>query len=137
MSEMMQMPKHGEFCWMELTSKDVEPCKSFYSNLFGWKYETSEPMPGVEYNEIEVGGKRIGGMFQMTEECSTKPNGEKMPSHWMAYVAVDNVDDVASRVSDLGGMVCVPPTDIPNVGRFAVVLDPSKAAISIITLKQS
>jgi predicted enzyme related to lactoylglutathione lyase len=56
------------------------------------------------------------------------------PSHWMAYVAVDDVDAKARRVEELGGKVCVPPTDIPNTGRFCVITDPTGATLSLIAL---
>lgn len=52
----------------------------------------------------------------------------------MAYVAVDDVDEAARRVWELGGKVCVPPQDIPEVGRFCVVNDPAGATLSLITL---
>ncbi len=67
-------------------------------------------------------------MLQMTPEWG------EMPSHWMSYVAVPDVDATARRITALGGKVCVPPTDI-SVGRFAVVNDPTGATFSIITLK--
>jgi predicted enzyme related to lactoylglutathione lyase len=53
----------------------------------------------------------------------------------MSYVAVDDVDDSARRVGELGGKVVVPPVDIPNVGRFCVISDPTGASISLITLR--
>jgi predicted enzyme related to lactoylglutathione lyase len=53
----------------------------------------------------------------------------------MSYVAVDKVDDSAEKIKELGGNVCVPPTDIPNVGRFCVVNDPTGATFSLIALK--
>jgi predicted enzyme related to lactoylglutathione lyase len=56
------------------------------------------------------------------------------PSHWMPYVAVNDVDASVKRVEELGGKVCVPPSDIPNVGRFSVITDPTGATISLITL---
>jgi len=52
----------------------------------------------------------------------------------MPYVAVRDVDAAAARVESLGGKVCVPPTDIPNVGRFCVVNDPTGASISLLTM---
>jgi predicted enzyme related to lactoylglutathione lyase len=53
----------------------------------------------------------------------------------MTYIAVDDVDQSAAKVWELGGRVCVSPTDIPNTGRFCVVNDPSGATFSLITLK--
>ena len=57
-----------------------------------------------------------------------------VPPHWMIYVSVADCDERAARIKQLGGNVCVPPTDIPNVGRFSVVNDPQGATFSIIQM---
>ena len=126
-----EIPAHGSICWTELMTSDPEVAKIFYSELFGWQMHESELdlMPGVKYTEIETGGKRIGGIFKMGEECS---QGGAIPSHWMSYVAVDDADAIAAKCTELGGTVCVPPTDIPGVGRFTVVTDPTGAVISAL-----
>jgi hypothetical protein len=82
------------------------------------------------YNEIVVGGQHVGGIYKTGPEY-----GGGAPPHWMAYVAVEDVDAKAAQVAELGGKVCVPPTDIPNTGRFCVINDPTGATISLITLK--
>lgn len=118
----------GTFCWNELVSTDAETAKRFYTELFGWKLKESE-VGGMKYTEVIVGERAVGGMYQMGPECGN------IPSHWMPYVAVENVDETVKRVEGLGGKVCVPPTDIPDIGRFAVISDPSGATISVIALK--
>ncbi len=128
-AEQMTMPKHGEFCWNELASNNLEACKQFYTELFGWQFKESNAA-GMVYNEISINGeKQFGGMYQMGKEC-----GETSP-HWMSYIAVDDVDASAEKVKEFGGTVCVPPMDIPNTGRFCVINDPSGATVSLITLK--
>ena len=136
-AEQTAMPKHGEFCWNELATNDVETCRNFYGELFGWKYQSSSfdspecESGGMIYNELSIDGqKQFGGMYQMPKEYG------ETPPHWMSYIAVDDVDASVQKVSELGGKVCVPPTDIPNTGRFAVVSDPSGATFSLITLKR-
>jgi predicted enzyme related to lactoylglutathione lyase len=47
---------------------------------------------------------------------------------------VADCDAVAAKATQLGGTVCVPPADIPKVGRFAVLGDPQGAYFSIIQL---
>ncbi|CAN5243003.1 VOC family protein [soil metagenome] len=136
-TEQMKMPKHGEFCWNELGTTNVESCKTFYSELFGWQFKENAPMAcpdGGEmiYSEISVDGeKQFGGIYQMGKEFG------ETPSHWMSYIAVDDVDAAAEKVAELGGSVCVPPTDIPNTGRFCIINDPTGATLSLITLKAS
>ena len=130
------MPAHGSFCWNELSTTDDEAAIKFYTELLGWEVKRSDAAacegseaPPVVYNEIVVDGKHVGGVYKMG------PVHGGAPSHWMAYVAVDDVDAKAAQVAGLGGKVCVPPTDIPNTGRFCVINDPTGATISLITLK--
>ena len=122
------MPATGTFCWYELATTNLEAAKKFYTELFGWKLKESQAA-GMVYNEIVAAGQEVGGMYQMGPETGHGP------SHWMAYVAVEDVDAKAKQVEELGGKVSVPPTDIPNVGRFCVINDPSGAAISLIKLQ--
>ena len=122
-----EKPAHGSICWTELATKDTDAAKKFYSELLGWELKTSQAA-GMDYTEYSVNGRPYGGIYKMTEEFGDTP------PHWMSYVAVDDVDAAAARVTELGGSVCVPPTDIPNVGRFAVINDPTGATISLITL---
>ena len=50
------------------------------------------------------------------------------------YVTVrDVVDASARKAEELGATVMVPPTDIPDVGRFCVFRDPQGAVLSMIT----
>jgi predicted enzyme related to lactoylglutathione lyase len=118
---------HGAMGWSELATRDTEKAKAFYTELFGWgaKVDDKGPMP---YTEFQVGGKSIGGMMAMTEQ-----HGEA-PPHWLPYVLVDDCDSSAAKVTELGGHILVPPTDIPDVGRFSVFNDPTGACLAIIKL---
>ena len=122
-----KIPASGSFCWNELATTDLDAAQRFYGELFGWQFKTSDAA-GMAYNEIVAGGQHVGGLYQMGPEYGDGP------SHWMAYVHVEDVDARAARVESLGGKLCVPPTDIPNVGRFCVINDPSGATLSLITL---
>ena len=125
------MPKHGEICWSELATTDLEVCKSFYSELFGWKYKESDATE-MRYTEMSNGdGETFGGMYNQTGEMAG------VPPHWMSYVAVDDVDESLAKAEELGGQVVVPAMDIPETGRFGVITDPSGAAIAMITLSQT
>ena len=129
-TEQMQMPKHGQICWTEIATKNLEISSNFYRQLFGWNLKRSEAVgPETEYIEFAPEASfPFGGMYQMSEECGNSS------SHWMSYVAVDNVDESAEKVKQLGGDIRVAPMDIPNVGRFCVVTDPTGATFSMITM---
>jgi predicted enzyme related to lactoylglutathione lyase len=118
--------KHGRFSWNELMTTDVEGATLFYGNLFGWEFEAF-PMNEMTYHVIRSGSEETGGIMPIP------PQAEGHPPTWGIYITVDDVDATAKRAEELGGKIHLPPTDIPGVGRFAVLEDPQGAFISIIT----
>ena len=122
-------PCQGEFCWNELMTRDPEKAGKFFADLIGWD-PTDSGTPGPpKYTLFKKDGKDKGGMMQMPPDVPAQ-----IPSHWIAYITVDHVDATAKRVPELGGVVMVQPQDIPNVGRFSVIQDPTGAIVGIITL---
>ena len=127
-AEVMMEP--NAMCWHELNTRDPESATAFFGTLFGWE---ARPVgaPGMDYTELRLGETGVAGMITMDDNWPAE-----MPPHWMVYFAVADCDDAATRVTDLGGEVHVPPTDIPGVGRFAVVADPHGAVFSIMALDE-
>ncbi len=126
------MKTQGAFSWNELMTSDVQGAKAFYGELLGWVLNDMESdcMPeGMSYTMAKVGGVERAGIMELPAEA--KANG--MPPTWGSYITVDDVDAMVLRVVKLGGKICVPPQDIPNVGRFSVITDPQGAAVSLIT----
>ena len=117
---------HGAFSWSELMTSDPEGALSFYRQLFGWKVETSQMGMGP-YHVVKAGDTSVGG------EMGKPPCGEGMPSMWGVYVTVDDVEKTVAQCTALGGKVLMPPMDIPQVGRMAVIQDPQGATLSVIT----
>jgi predicted enzyme related to lactoylglutathione lyase len=115
--------KHGAFGWNELATTDTKAALEFYTKLFGWKTEVMQ-MPGMEYTIVKVGDRMVGGVMTAPPQA---------PVAWTAYVTVDDIDETAKLAESMGGSVCVPPMDIPDVGRFAVMRDPQGATIAAIT----
>lgn len=121
-------PEPGGFCWNEVMTTDAEAATAFYTSVFPW---SPAPMPmgdGSTYTMMMVAGAPAGGLMQMGPEFG------ELPPHWMGYVAVADCDATAEQAKALGGAVCHPPTDIPNIGRFAVLQDPQGAVFSVIKL---
>jgi uncharacterized protein len=115
----------GSFVWYEHLTKDAKATIAFYSDVVGWKTQPFEQ--GGDY-VMWVGSQGpLGGVMKLPEEAARMG----MPPHWMAHVQVDDVDATAARAKKLGGKVHKEPTDIPTVGRFAVIGDPQGASLSI------
>jgi uncharacterized protein len=74
-----------------------------------------------------AGEQSIGGIMRLPEAA------QKMgaPQHWIGYVQTDDVDATAKKAEELGGRVYHPGTDIPTVGRFAILADPQGATFAV------
>jgi uncharacterized protein len=82
--------------------------------------------PQGTYYLLKMGDVSRAGLMRSVEP--------KAPPCWLPYVAVADCDATAAKAKALGGQVVAPPTDIPDIGRFAVVVDPLGAAIAVIRM---
>ena len=112
-------------CWNELLTRDPEAAAKFYCDLFGWTAEVTHTGV-VPYTMLRNRGRAAAGIFTITEEM------ENVPPHWAVYLAVADVDAVAAKAREAGGQVHLEPTDIPEVGRFALLVDPQGAFFNVI-----
>lgn len=118
--------ERGRFAWYDLMTTDQDAAIDFYTKLIGWE---TRPFEGGEqpYTMWANGDQPLGGLMDISPEAVAAG----APPSWMAYVVVPDVAAAAEQVVELGGSVTHPPTDIPNVGQFAVIADPQGAAIAI------
>lgn len=114
----MSAPAPGRFVWFELNTRDPRKAVAFYTKLFDWKIAAHDMGPMGTYHMIGEGADGQGGMCAMQGE-------HEGPAHWTGYVTVPSVEEACGRATAHGGKICMPPMDIPNVGRFAVVQDPT------------
>jgi uncharacterized protein len=117
----------GSVCWTELSTTDRTKAGPFYSEVFNWQAKEEQMGPTL-YTTFYAGEQMSAGMFQLTPEMGN------IPSNWLSYFAVSDCDASAARTTELGGQVLMPPTDIPSIGRFAVLQDPQGAVFAIITM---
>jgi hypothetical protein len=115
-------------CWSELVTRDPEGAQPFYSGLFGWTW-TRSTAATVHYVEINREGAPIGGLLPMEGQ-----EWAGVPPHWMPYFLVADCDAAVAKAAALGGAAAVPATDIPQVGRFAVLRDDQGAHFSVIAM---
>lgn len=126
---MANIEKHpaGSFCWVELATTDQTAAKSFYTSLFGWSVVDSPIGPDDFYSMFKLAGRDTGAAYTMRKE----QRAQGVPPHWMVYIAVDNADQSVSKAAQAGGTVLAPAFDVMEVGRMAVVQDPTGAIISL------
>ena len=118
---------HATFVWNELITTDVEAAKRFFASTVGWTFN-SVATPSGPYWLAWSGETMVGGIMSrdLVHEAS-------VPSHWFTYLQVDDVDRRAAEVEANGGTLIRAPFDVPELGRVAVVADPSGAVLGIMT----
>jgi predicted enzyme related to lactoylglutathione lyase len=112
----------GRFVWHELMTTDTDAASDFYSHIVPWKTQDSG-MPS--YTLWMSGQYRAAGLMALPEEDASAP------PHWIIYVGTPDVDATVAAAESLGGKVLKGASDIPNVGRFAVLSDPQGAAFAV------
>ncbi|MGP6159976.1 MAG: VOC family protein [Vulcanimicrobiaceae bacterium] len=110
------------FVHVELNSVDVGKAKGFYAGLFEWTFE-DVPMPSGTYTMIDVGEGTGGGMLPQPMPGA--------PSAWLAYVLVDDVKAATQKAKSLGAQIAADVTEVPKMGWFSVIIDPTGAALGL------
>lgn len=120
------------FSWDELMTTDPEAATAFYTTVFGWKSQSMDMGPSGTYTLLERPGVTDAKGAPAWAGGIIKSPPAVPYSFWLSYVHVDNTDTISERAARLGATITVPPTDIPNVGRFSVWLDPQQASIAVL-----
>ena len=116
----------GSMGWIDLTAPNADKVRDFYSSVIGWKPE-NVAMDG--YND-----------YNMTSPATGEPNAgichkqgvnANLPSVWMPYFIVADMDESISSVKNLGGKVLVEPKNMGGQGRYAVIEDPAGAVCAL------
>ncbi len=117
--------QHGDFIWYELLTTDADAAARFYGAVIGWQ---ARPAEGSDrgYRLFGIGGADVGGMMPIPS------GGGSMRPGWLGYVGVDDVDATVAAIVGAGGAQHIAPTDIPGVGRFALVADPQGVAFYVM-----
>jgi predicted enzyme related to lactoylglutathione lyase len=111
------------FCHLELATTDLAKAKAFYSGLFSWALEDMDMGPGGTYTIIKPGEGPGGGMMKHPIPGA--------PSAWLAYVQVDDLAASTAKAKSLGAQVMKDITEVPHMGHFSILLDPTGAAIAL------
>lgn len=117
----------GKIVWHDLLTDDVNTVKSFYGNLFGWKFDNGGD-PEAIYTTILFNGNPIGGIIHLEK----KDGGTNYDSQWMEYISVEDVDSVFEEVKKQNCKIYREPFDIMNRGRIAIFADTRGALIAIV-----
>ena len=118
----------GDFIWYELMTRNADAAKAFYDAVVGWNVGEGAP---------EFGGYRMIGRSDGGSAGGVLPITAEMEEHgarpmWLGYINVADVDAKVAAIEAAGGRALMPATDIPNVGRIAMVADPQGAPFYVM-----
>jgi len=119
--------KPGTFCWVELATTDANAAKSFYSQLFEWTFKDNPVSPEMVYTMVQLDGKDVGGLYQMTPDMT----GQGIPPNWLSYVSVKSADETTEKAKTDGATVLNGPFDVFTIGRMSVIKDPTGAVFAL------
>ncbi len=111
------------FVHVELNTTDPEKAKAFYGKLFTWKLDDMEMGPGTTYTMIQPGEGTGGGLMKQMIPGA--------PSSWLAYVIVDDINAATEKAKSLGARVLKEVTEIPGMGWFSIIVDPTGATLGL------
>ncbi len=115
----------GAFVWTDARLRDVPEGRRFYGAVFAYSYRPIPQVPIGEYAIFGPDDRPWGGMGGLMGA----PSG--VPSHWLPYFSVANVDAAVARAGLSGGGMRRSPEDTP-FGRIAVLADPFGAPFGLV-----
>ncbi|MBL8740434.1 MAG: VOC family protein [Myxococcales bacterium] len=121
--ELDSAPSVSTFCWDELVSQDPAAASRFLTKVFGYATEQKDMGPMGPYTILKRGDKQAGGIMKAMQP--------KVPSAWLGYVVVTDLDATHKKAQRMGATEIVPEISVPDLGRFTVVADKQGAMIGL------
>ncbi|MFB6825267.1 VOC family protein [Streptomyces virginiae] len=121
--------KPGTPCWIDLMVPDQQAALDFYCDLFGWQGEVGPAEQGG-YSVCTLKGRPVAGIMKAMNPDGTIPD-PMPPTVWTTYLSTDAIDPTIKSVTDAHGTVMMGPVDVMDLGRMAVVADPTGAVFGL------
>lgn len=117
----------SSFIWYELLTDNPGAAATFYGAVLGWT-ATDSGQPGMDYRIFSMHGAGVGGLMAIPPQAAKSG----MRPAWVGYISVADVDQSIARIVAAGGAQHMPPMDVPQVGRIAMVADPQGASLYVM-----
>ncbi|MCC2336343.1 VOC family protein [Cellulomonas wangsupingiae] len=107
--------------WADITVTELGPTQRFYGGLLGW--------------QLSIGGPETGGYVTATVDghvvAGIKVADVPHPAGWCVYLATDDLAQSVAQGVAAGGTVVVDPVTVLDLGRLAVLADPTGAVVGL------
>lgn len=112
----------GVPCWIDLGAEDIPGAQEFYGRLLGWSFDEGSPETGY-YSTCRLDGRAVAAIAPKQDPS--------IPSMWSTYLASDDVEATAAKITDNGGQVMLAPMEVMEFGRMAYAADPTGAVFGV------
>ena len=116
----------GTLNWNQCQTEDPARAAEFYKDVFGYEIEEVDVGGEQPFRVLKVEGRGIAGVREHV------PQAGNAPAHWSTVFAVADADETCTQAAELGGTVLLEPTDLPDIGRIAVIQDPGGAVFQVL-----
>jgi predicted enzyme related to lactoylglutathione lyase len=114
----------GKIGWIDMSVDNAESVRDFYKAVVGWGHEDVSMGDYADYSMTAAGGEAVSGI------CHARGSNAELPSGWLIYITVDDVEASAVACEAHGGEVIVPVQRLAG-GRFCVIRDPAGATAAL------
>ena len=122
MSDKSQVGKIG---WIDMTVDNADGIREFYKTVVGWGSESVSMGDYSDYSmTMPASGEAVSGI------CHARGGNADIPSGWLIYIVVEDVEKSAAACTDNGGEVVVPIKGLAG-GRFCVIRDPAGSTAAL------
>ncbi|MCC6408604.1 MAG: VOC family protein [Planctomycetes bacterium] len=115
----------GTVAWRDLTVKNADAVRDFYAKVVGWKVEALDMGGYSDYCMVPPKGKAPEAGV-----CHKRGGNAKIPSQWLMYVIVADLD-ASLRACKKNGGKQLTEVRASGDGTFAVIQDPAGAVLAL------
>jgi predicted enzyme related to lactoylglutathione lyase len=115
----------GRIGWIDITVGDAVALRDFYSNVVGW---SSDSVSMGDYDDFSMSMPASGET--VTGICHARGANADLPSGWLIYIVVADLDASLTACVEHGGKIVVAARPLAG-GLFSVIEDPSGAAAAL------
>lgn len=120
-----EKPAVGTIGWIDLTVENADEVKDFYSKVVGWN---ALPVSMGNYNDFTM--MPPDHPDPAAGICHARGTNKDIPSVWMIYIVVENIDESIKACEENGGQVLDGPKTMGD-DRYCVINDPSGATVAL------
>ncbi|GGC76845.1 glyoxalase [Thalassobacillus devorans] len=114
----------GRIIHFEIHVDDMERAKSFYGEVFGWRFEDWSEFAGMPYFGAVTGDEKEPGINgALMQRQSAPPEVNQAVNAYACTMGVEDYDSIEAKILDQGGKVAMPKSALPGMAWQGYYID--------------